>query len=626
MTQSQSRYLKFLIGFPQVVQLINAVSDKVARISETVVKYYKNDRFKPIKSNLDNRFGSSNKIQVKDINLPDLSLPEMLPRRANFSLFIPSHRKMAARMIEVFVGMRSLDDFMAAAVYCHDRMNPYMFIYALSVAILHRPDTQGLQIPSLCEVFPDKYMDRALFAEAREESNLVPEESRVPLEIPRDYTASDLDIEHRVAYFREDLGINLHHWHWHLVYPFDAPREIVNKDRRGELFFYMHQQIMARYNMERLCNNLARTKRLVNWRDPLEEGYFPKLDSLVASRVWPPRFANTKLNDVYREIDQIKFDLQDLERITFQETFSIMGDPATAMRDPIFYRWHAFVDDIFQEHKNTLPRYTVQQLEYSGVKITSVEVQTDGQGPKNRLQTFWQRSDVDLSRGMDFTPRGNVFARFTHLQHRPFTYKIQVENSGGPKMGTCRIFMAPKFDERGLPMLLRDQKLLFVELDKFTVNLKGTKNTITRKSTESSVTIPFERTFRNLDAGRPTEGGNLEQFNYCGCGWPQHMLICKGSAEGFPCELFVMISNINDDRVEQQGSQAQCTDAASYCGIRSQLYPDRRSMGYPFDRLPRQRADTLRQFLTPNMMVVDVTVQHTNQTVEPQSQAQPRRN
>ena len=63
----------------------------------------------------------------------------------------------------------------------------------------------------------------------------------------RDYTASDLDEEHRVAYFREDIGINLHHWHWHLVYPFDAPRNIVEKDRRGELFYYMHQQILARY-------------------------------------------------------------------------------------------------------------------------------------------------------------------------------------------------------------------------------------------------------------------------------------------------------------------------------------------------------------------------------------------
>lgn len=70
----------------------------------------------------------------------------------------------------------------------------------------------------------------------------------MPIIIPRDYTASDLDEEHRVAYFREDMGINIHHWHWHLVYPFEsANRSIVAKDRRGELFYYMHQQIVARY-------------------------------------------------------------------------------------------------------------------------------------------------------------------------------------------------------------------------------------------------------------------------------------------------------------------------------------------------------------------------------------------
>lgn len=33
-----------------------------------------------------------------------------------------------------------------------------------------------------------------------------------------------------------------------------------------------------------------------------------------------------------------------------------------------------------------------------------------------------------------------------------------------------RIFMAPKFDERGNPWLFRDQKLMFIELDKFKVN------------------------------------------------------------------------------------------------------------------------------------------------------------
>lgn len=69
----------------------------------------------------------------------------------------------------------------------------------------------------------------------------------MPITIPQNYTASDAEPEQRVAYFREDIGINLHHWHWHLVYPFDADeRTIVNKDRRGELFYYMHQQIVAR--------------------------------------------------------------------------------------------------------------------------------------------------------------------------------------------------------------------------------------------------------------------------------------------------------------------------------------------------------------------------------------------
>lgn len=69
----------------------------------------------------------------------------------------------------------------------------------------------------------------------------------MPVTIPVNYTANDSEPEQRVAYFREDIGINLHHWHWHLVYPFDsADRAIVNKDRRGELFYYMHQQIIAR--------------------------------------------------------------------------------------------------------------------------------------------------------------------------------------------------------------------------------------------------------------------------------------------------------------------------------------------------------------------------------------------
>lgn len=39
-------------------------------------------------------------------------------------------------------------------------------------------------------------------------------------------------------------------------------------------------------------------------------------------------------------------------------------------------------------------------------------------------------------------------------------------------MGTVRIYMAPKFDERGLTILFREQRKLFVELDKFSVTRK----------------------------------------------------------------------------------------------------------------------------------------------------------
>lgn len=102
-----------------------------------------------------------------------------------------------------------------------------------------------------------------------------------------------------------------------------------------------------------------------------------------------------------------------------------------------------------------------------------------------------------------------------------------------------------------------------------------------------------------------------------GCGWPAHMLIPKGLPEGLACDVFVMISNYNDDRVDQD-LVGTCNDAASFCGVRDRLYPDRRSMGYPFDRLGRQGVDRLQQFLTPNMATVQCTIRHTDRTVQRQ--------
>lgn len=72
-----------------------------------------------------------------------------------------------------------------------------MFNYALSVAILHRPDTKDLTVPLFVEVFPEKYVDSKVFSKIREEAFLVPEELRRPIEIPKNYTLSPEEIEHK---------------------------------------------------------------------------------------------------------------------------------------------------------------------------------------------------------------------------------------------------------------------------------------------------------------------------------------------------------------------------------------------------------------------------------------------
>jgi hypothetical protein len=71
-----------------------------------------------------------------------------------------------------------------------------LFNYALSVALLHRPDTKELDLPLFVESFPGKFLDSRSFVQARQEASVVPEGSRRPIVIPRDYTASSLEPEH----------------------------------------------------------------------------------------------------------------------------------------------------------------------------------------------------------------------------------------------------------------------------------------------------------------------------------------------------------------------------------------------------------------------------------------------
>lgn len=65
-------------------------------------------------------------------------------------------------------------------------------------------------------------------------------------------------------------------------------------------------------------------------------------------------------------------------------------------------------------------------------------------------------------------------------------------------------------------------------------------NDITQESSKSSVIIPDDQIYKYL---KPTDKNPNESDAFCACGWPEHMLIPKGHGSGFPCVLFVMVTD-----------------------------------------------------------------------------------
>jgi tyrosinase len=67
---------------------------------------YLSDRYKTIGAEVQTRFSgnASTLINVKKIALPDMRIPFSLGRNEQFSLWIPRHRKIAGRLIDIFMG------------------------------------------------------------------------------------------------------------------------------------------------------------------------------------------------------------------------------------------------------------------------------------------------------------------------------------------------------------------------------------------------------------------------------------------------------------------------------------------------------------------------------------------
>lgn len=184
-----------------------------------------------------------------------------------FSLFNENHLEAATKVYEDFFETGNQHDDPADAIEAvlkkfteyRPSKNPNLLYYALSVFITHHRFGKFLKIPNIILREPE------LVAPARRSGENT-------LEGFNDNLGGASGAEAALDWYREDPQQNEHHEHWHNVYP-----GRMDKDRQGEIFLYMHQQMLARYDAERLAVNLPLvTPFLFNTNHArIDEGYNP---------------------------------------------------------------------------------------------------------------------------------------------------------------------------------------------------------------------------------------------------------------------------------------------------------------------------------------------------------------
>lgn len=192
----------------------------------------------------------------------------LLPMNEIFTIYNEYHRDQVIALFHVFYYAKDFETFFKVLKWARFNVNEGMFIYALTVAVFHRVDTRGIELPAPYEIYPYYFFDSATIQQAQ---NLKMQgfygykkvEDVHTVIIPTNYTDYDYyitNIENKISYFTEDIGLNSYYYYFHAEYPFWMTGKNYNmvRQRRGEQFLFVHQQLLARYYLERLSNDMGK--------------------------------------------------------------------------------------------------------------------------------------------------------------------------------------------------------------------------------------------------------------------------------------------------------------------------------------------------------------------------------
>ncbi|KAL3274341.1 hypothetical protein HHI36_015739 [Cryptolaemus montrouzieri] len=228
---------------------------------------------------------------------------EFLKKGEIFSIFNEVHVHQAEALFKLFYYADTYETFHQTALWARHHLNEGLFLYSYSVAIVHRPDTQGVTLPPIYELYPHYFFNSEVMQKAYqmkmghfEDYQEASHQKQVKYIIHANYSGHymNVDPEQSMSYYLEDVGINAFYFYFNLYQPYWMDSEEFHLKNRGETFLYLHQQLFARYHLERLSHGVGEVEYF-NWDVPFKTGYYPSL-TYPNGLAFPerPQFANLK--------------------------------------------------------------------------------------------------------------------------------------------------------------------------------------------------------------------------------------------------------------------------------------------------------------------------------------------
>ncbi|KOB76640.1 Very-high-density lipoprotein receptor [Operophtera brumata] len=564
------------------------------------------------------------------------STNSLLAKGEIFTEYNLEHVKELKIVIDVLYNAKTFDSFYKAASWARQNLNCGLYVDAIYRALENRKDTEKLTLPAPYELLPNYFIRKDIIIQG---SSLLDGQEIAPsagvrnegnaYTLDANYTANiyDTDDELKLAYYREDVGLNSYYF---LSMLKCAPWRNIDVDinsRYGEEMYHLMKQWMSRYNMERYSNGMAEIDGMswdviadipydpmlvysngnefihkttqINVEENEDKALLQTIETNLATVVGHMRGSGYNRTQILNHLIEIlvtgERSYDTLARRLLGKALSNNGNPSvlehymTSLRDPLFWKLNKKIVDLVDNSLKDFPPYTKNELYFPGVEVVNVEVK--------KMMTSFDYFEFDVT---DALKIGNGDTTFKvkigqpRLTHKPFTIKISISSLVAQK-GMLKVYLGPIV----MPGEFSKNKNLFGLLDSFDINLKKGDNVVTRSSEDmthfSSDFVSLQTLRKKVeDAQFGLDSLPLNSIN-SQIQYPSRMILPKGTPEGLPLQLFVFVAPYMKTSLTGMYS---ATSMEFNEAIMSKLYP----LDLPID-------DNMLLGL-PNLMFKDITVTH----------------